>query len=193
MADAATATAVAEEATAEAAASSAGAKQLRVPAIPGATAEEGPYWSLMLEVTESPALLRPSAGRAASLGGKEVPALVLEALQGCLNTGMAPPDAELVSVFHRRLERGYPTPSLERDTALKAMLPVLKDKYSVWSRGRFGAWTYEVANQDHSVMQGVQAVDSILFGAPELTLSHPDITNARGNKNKDIVFKLPSE
>lgn len=196
MADPATASARLDTAAGDAAAASSpgmAPPELTVPADEDAAAEPGPYWSIMLEVTESSALPRPSASRAASLGGREVPAIVLEALQGCLNTHLVPAEAGLVTVFHTRLERGYPTPSLGRDAALKALLPGLKEEHSVWSRGRFGAWTYEVANQDHSVMQGVQAVDNVLFGAPELTLSNPDMTNARGNKNKDIVFKLPSK
>jgi hypothetical protein len=40
---------------------------------------------------------------------------------------------------------------------------------------------YEVANQDHSMMLGVEAVDNILFGAKELALAHPDIVNAQKN------------
>jgi hypothetical protein len=40
---------------------------------------------------------------------------------------------------------------------------------------------YEVANQDHSMMLGVEAVDNILFGTKELTLAHPDIVNAQKN------------
>merc|ERR1712225_214617 len=56
-----------------------------------------------------------------------------------------------------------------REGQLKKLLPNLKDNYGIWSRGRFGAYRYEVANQDHSFMQGVEAVDGILFGAPEMT------------------------
>ena len=56
----------------------------------------------------------------------------------------------------------------------------------VWSRGRFGSWKYEVANQDHSTMLGVEAVDNLLFGAKEVTLFHPGIANARGGKNEDL-------
>ncbi len=37
----------------------------------------------------------------------------------------------------------------------------------IWSRGRFGAWLYEIGNMDHSCMQGVEWVDHVLSGAPE--------------------------
>ena len=41
----------------------------------------------------------------------------------------------------------------------------------IYSRGRFGAWKYEVSNQDHSLMQGVEAVERILDGAAERTFN----------------------
>lgn len=85
----------------------------------------------------------------------------------------------------RRLEHGYPTPSVGRDEVLGAALPWLRAQ-GIWSRGRFGAYKYEVANQDHSVAQGVEAADNILFGACELTVTHPSIVNAR--KNTDTRF-----
>jgi hypothetical protein len=46
---------------------------------------------------------------------------------------------------------------------------------------------YEVANQDHSMMLGVEAADNILFGTKELTLNYPDIVNAK--KNSELVYK----
>lgn len=49
---------------------------------------------------------------------------------------------------------------------------------------------YEVGNQDHSLMLGVEAVDNILFGTPELTLMHPNIVNAQ--KNNSMTYKAPT-
>lgn len=46
---------------------------------------------------------------------------------------------------------------------------------------------YEVANQDHSLMLGVEAVDNILYGSKELTLAYPDIVNAK--KNTELLYK----
>lgn len=64
----------------------------------------------------------------------------------------------------RRLEHGYPTPSVERDGVLVDALPFLR-QYNIWSRGRFGSYKYEVGNQDHSLMLGVECADNVLFGA----------------------------
>ncbi len=35
----------------------------------------------------------------------------------------------------------------------------------IWSRGRFGSYKYEVGNQDHSLMLGVECADNVLFGS----------------------------
>lgn len=85
---------------------------------------------------------------------------------------------EIVSVYYRRLEHGYPTPSLERDAVLEQALPWLQAK-DIWSRGRFGSYKYEVANQDHSCLIGVEAVDNILFGTKEFTLLYPSLVSRR--------------
>jgi hypothetical protein len=47
------------------------------------------------------------------------PAVVMETLKGAVATGLMGADAEIVSVYHRRIEHGYPTPSLGRDAVLK--------------------------------------------------------------------------
>ncbi|MCK5027385.1 MAG: NAD(P)-binding protein [Candidatus Pacebacteria bacterium] len=64
------------------------------------------------------------------------------------------------------LPQGYPVPTLGRDKLLDRVQPYLM-KHGVYSRGRFGAWKYEIANMDHSFMQGVQAVDNIISGKKE--------------------------
>ena len=76
--------------------------------------------------------------------------------------------ANVVSRWHRRLEHGYPTPWLGRDEVLGEVEQALHGA-GIYSRGRFGAWKYEVSNQDHSLMQGVEAVERILTGAAERT------------------------
>mmetsp|Transcript_1942 Transcript_1942/g.4694 ORF Transcript_1942/g.4694 Transcript_1942/m.4694 type:complete len:229 (+) Transcript_1942:164-850(+) len=140
-----------------------------------AAARPGPYWSLMFEVAESK--YKPVSDD-----------VIEETIQGALNTKMISEDDEIVSVYYRRLYRGYPTPNLDREAALEKALPFLRSK-DVWSRGRFGSWRYEVANQDHSCMIGVEAVDNMLYGAQEFTLNYPNKANA--SKNQDVTYTLP--
>ena len=52
------------------------------------------------------------------------------------------------------------------------------EKLGIYSRGRFGAWKYEVSNQDHSLMQGVELANHLIKGVPETTLPFPEIANA---------------
>lgn len=72
----------------------------------------------------------------------------------------------IVSRYHRVVGYSYPIPTLGRDKALEVLQPELLKK-GVYSRGRFGAWRYEIGNMDHSVMMGVEAVNNILTGAKE--------------------------
>lgn len=96
------------------------------------------------------------------------------------------PSDEIVSIYHRRFEHGYPTPTLKRDGALEKLLPRL-ESLDILSRGRFGSWKYEVGNQDHSFMLGVEAVDKAINGAVELTLNYPDFVNQRQNTERRLV------
>ena len=136
--------------------------------------KEGPYWSIMLEVSES------------SMKPVDRANLLKDSIRGLLNTEMLRASDEIVSTYHRRFDHGYPTPTLEREGVLKQLLPKLLDK-GIYSRGRFGSWRYEVGNQDHSFMLGVEAVDNIVNGAAELTLNYPDFVNGRQNTERRLV------
>lgn len=87
-------------------------------------------------------------------------------------------DAPIVSRFHVKLHHGYPTPFLGRDELVDKVDTVLR-RHGVYSRGRFGAWKYEVSNQDHSFMQGVESADAIVNGRDELTFFNPDLVNGQ--------------
>jgi protoporphyrinogen oxidase len=72
----------------------------------------------------------------------------------------------IVSHYHRKIPYSYPIPTLGRDRALSILQPALMGM-GICSRGRFGAWRYEIGNMDHSVMMGVDAVNHILKGVEE--------------------------
>lgn len=124
---------------------------------PNNVARPGAQWSLMAEVSESTD--KPV----------DVARIVEQTIAGFRHVGFISDDTMIVTTFHRRLEHGYPTPWLARDGLLDDVLPVLEQS-GIYSRGRFGAWKYEVSNQDHSAMQGVEAVDFLLTGTPETTV-----------------------
>ncbi len=87
-------------------------------------------------------------------------------------------DAEkIISLFYEKLAQGYPVPYLQRDEHLAIIQSYLINN-GVYSRGRFGGWKYEVSNQDHSLMQGVEAIDRIISGIPEVTYYYPDWVNS---------------
>lgn len=132
-------------------------------------------WSLLAEVSES--------------GLKPVDSSRVErdVVCGLLNTRLIAGAEAVHHTWHRRLEYGYPTPSIHRDRALEALLPAL-ERRQVYSRGRFGAWKYEVSNQDHSFAQGVECVERVLWGHPERTLHHPE----RVNGGKRVVAPPPT-
>lgn len=121
-------------------------------------------WSLMAEVSESP--YKPvSASR-----------VLEDVIEGMLNTQLIDRREDIIDAWSIRVEHSYPTPTLDRDNVIFDVLPAL-DRMGIASRGRFGAWRYEVANQDHSLMQGVEWVNRVLYGTDELTLWHPNIVN----------------
>jgi protoporphyrinogen oxidase len=124
-------------------------------------------WSLMVEVSES--------------GKKPVDRGRLEAevVEGLKRTQLIQDGNAIDSLWVYAAPHGYPTPSLRRDEALGVLLPALEAQ-QVYSRGRFGAWKYEVSNQDHSMMQGVEIADRLVAGKPEITVFDPAAVNERG-------------
>jgi protoporphyrinogen oxidase len=78
----------------------------------------------------------------------------------------------VVSRYQRVVGYSYPIPTLGRDRALEVLQPALLMK-GIYSRGRFGAWRYEIGNMDHSVMMGVEAVNHIVAGEKELVFHSP--------------------
>lgn len=117
------------------------------------------YFSLMCETSYSPHKLQDKA------------TIVHDTLQGLLNSGLIS-DADCDRIASRHLidiPYSYPVPTLQRDRALQTIQPFLESN-DVYSRGRFGAWKYEVGNMDHSFMQGVEVVERILRDTTEQTL-----------------------
>ncbi|MEX2400657.1 MAG: FAD-dependent oxidoreductase [Rhodothermales bacterium] len=116
----------------------------------------GAEWSLMAEVSESDQ--KPV----------KYSSIVDDVICGFKKCGFIDDSTQVESRFHHKLEQGYPTPWLGRNDVLERAEKYLR-QYQIFSRGRFGAWKYEVSNQDHSVMQGVEAVNLVLLGEPERT------------------------
>lgn len=133
-------------------------------------AKPGQQWSLMCEVSES------------SYKPVDQDGLIALAEQGLRNSKLLADDDVIVSRFHCRLEHGYPTPFYGRDELCKPLFEAFY-KANILSRGRFGAWKYEISNQDHSLMQGVEAADNIVIGSEETTFNFPSIVN----KYKDRI------
>jgi len=126
----------------------------------------GRQWSLMAEISESAAKPVDRAN------------VVQQTLDGLKAVQLIGPGDAVESLWHRRVEHAYPTPTLSRDALLDRIEPALYARH-ILSRGRFGAWKYEVGNMDHSFMQGVEAANHILSGAPETTLHSPATVNAQ--------------
>jgi protoporphyrinogen oxidase len=124
------------------------------------------FWSLMAEVSESPR--KPV----------ECANILEQTIAGMVATGLIEDAADVVSTWHFHARHGYPTPSLGRNEAIETLLPGL-ERLGIFSHGRFGAWKYEVSNQDHSLMQGVELVNRLAHAGEEITLNHPNEANSR--------------
>ncbi|MCU1371002.1 MAG: UDP-galactopyranose mutase [Ilumatobacteraceae bacterium] len=103
-------------------------------------------------------------------GHKPEPAdtIVERVIDGLISTGLMTEDDrdKIVTTWLCSPEKSYPVPSTTRDASLGTIQPWLREQ-GIWSRGRDGAWLYEIGNMDHSTMQGVAFVDNALAGDPE--------------------------
>jgi protoporphyrinogen oxidase len=133
--------------------------------------EPGRQWSLMAEVSESTE--KPVDTRT----------LLDETLRAMGEDRLLLPSDRIISLTTRRIPQGYPTPFLGRNQIIDPILRSL-ESHGVYSRGRFGAWKYEVSNQDHCYAQGSECASRLIAGGgPELepTLFTPDLVNSRKN------------
>jgi protoporphyrinogen oxidase len=97
--------------------------------------------------------------------------IVERTIQGLINCGMLKEEdrKDIVSTWCYFADYSYPTPTVDRDERLAKVIPWLEER-DIYSRGRFGMWKYEVANTDHSLMQGVELVNRLLLGEAETTI-----------------------
>lgn len=106
-----------------------------------------------------------------------------ETIRGLENAGLLEPAErrDIVSTWVHHADYAYPTPTVDRDEHLSEVIPWLESR-GIYSRGRFGLWKYEVANTDHSVMQGVEWVNRAILGEPEATIgiSYAPTDDGRG-------------
>jgi protoporphyrinogen oxidase len=121
--------------------------------VPDATRQ----YSLLAEVSRSP--YKPV----------NLDTVVEQVVDGFVNTKLLSPAdrRDVVDTHLIAREYTYPIPTIRRDDALSVIQPWLESK-DIYSRGRFGAWKYEIGNMDHSVTMGAEVADRILHGTEEL-------------------------
>lgn len=124
----------------------------------------GAQWSLMAEVSDS----------AAKAVNQET--LIDDVIRGLRNTKLLDEKTKVLSRWSYRAHHGYPTPFLGRDAVLQKLQGFFQP-LEIYPRGRFGGWKYEVSNQDHSLMQGVEWVNRLFLQVPETTYFFPQAAN----------------
>jgi len=113
------------------------------------------HWSLLLEISFQHGNINTVTDE-----------IINTCIQGAIKTGLLNVSHNIDQTWSLTVPYGYPIPSLGRDAYLRETIPIF-DTAHVYSRGRFGGWKYEVSNQDHSFMQGVEWVDHVLMGKKE--------------------------
>jgi protoporphyrinogen oxidase len=126
---------------------------------PYMTPDKDRYYSLLTETSYS---------EFKHVDGKTI---VDDTITGLVNSGLITDSdrKDIVDTWVYHADYSYPTPSVERDAILAQAIPFL-EKHGIYSRGRFGMWKYEVSNTDHTLMQGVELVNRLVLGEPEVTI-----------------------
>jgi len=135
-------------------------------------------WSLMFEISKNSDY---------NFHDMDTDHILADTMEGALKANLITEDTFVYTNHFRMIEHGYPVPTPWRDEELDKIQPYLFD-HDIYSRGRFGGWKYEVGNMDHSFMQGVEAVNNIMFGTEESTYFYPHHVNNRGKT--DSYYKI---
>ncbi|GAA0914572.1 protoporphyrinogen/coproporphyrinogen oxidase [Streptomyces thermoalcalitolerans] len=96
----------------------------------------------------------------------DVRRLIGDCDQAVRRHGLVPEHAPLASAHLELIEYAYPVPTLDRDTALAAIVPWLEAR-GIYPRGRFGTWRYEIGNMDHAVKMGIDIARRLVNGTTE--------------------------
>ena len=140
----------------------------------------GRHWSLMCEVA------LPQMSQDATYTKDDV---IENTLTSLANYGFIRKE-NVVSKYYQYLDHGYPVPTLKREEMLRSIQPWLESR-GIYSRGYFGGWRYEVGNQDHSFMQGVELADLIMLGLPEETYPNPNLVNSMKGSDRTLSCTPP--
>ncbi len=134
---------------------------------PACVPRPGETWSLLLEMARRPGDSREDGDD------------LRPSLQFLIQKGFVRDEASVVSVWKRRAPHGYPVPHVDRDGALRRIMPELEANH-IFSRGRFGTWKYEIGNQDHAFMQGVEISERLVSGKPETVYAEKSLMSESG-------------
>lgn len=127
------------------------------------------HWSLMAEISSSPFKIENE---------KQI---LEDTISGLRKIKFISSSDNIISHWQYRASPGYPTPSIDRDKIVHHAFDQLKE-FNIFSRGRFGAWKYEVSNQDHTFMQGFEWADWYMKKTPEFTVFNPNEVNTTGKR-----------
>lgn len=121
--------------------------------------------------------------------------IVDRVVQGLVNVHLLEHDDldRIASTYLIDVDYSYPVPTTDRNRALGTIQPYLSG-LDIYSRGRFGAWEYEIGNMDHSVMQGVEWANRMLLGEVEVTwkdFAHAAETPVNITRQEDDFYAMP--